>query len=145
MDKKSDHYTSAQVYRDLDGNHRQFTYIDHDVKSKYTAPPLTEEEAVALRDTVQSDINKQINMILALPAVSLLKSGNAYAEDYIERDVENGLIKWRESMVRDALSINHNLRFTFLNAVWKSTVQSQYWFLDMSYEDIIAGKWKELI
>jgi hypothetical protein len=145
MDKKSDHYTSAEVYRDLDGNHRQFTFIDHDVKSKYTAPPLSEEELTALKVTNQNDINKQIDVILALPAISLIKSGNIFAEEYIERDSDSHLIKWRENMVRDALTINHNLRFTFLNTIWKSTVQPQYWFVDMPYEDIMAGKWKDLI
>ena len=31
-DKKSDHYTSAQGYTDLDGMSRQFTFVDHDKK-----------------------------------------------------------------------------------------------------------------
>lgn len=32
VDKKSDHYTSAQSYTDLDGQSRQFTFVDHDRK-----------------------------------------------------------------------------------------------------------------
>lgn len=34
VDRKSDHYTSAKGYTDLDGQSRQFTFIDHDKKTK---------------------------------------------------------------------------------------------------------------
>jgi hypothetical protein len=33
-DKKSDHYTSAKNYTDLDGNTKSFDFVDHDVKTK---------------------------------------------------------------------------------------------------------------
>lgn len=146
VDKKSDHYTSAQHYKDLDGNMKNFTFVDHDVKSSATlTPPLSDEERNVLKDTVKGEAQRQIEEILALPAVSLLSSGNLFAEDYIERDVEKGTIKWRERMVRDSLTINSDLRYVFHKAVWKNTVKEQHWFDEMSHEDILAGKWKEWI
>lgn len=138
MDKLSDHYTSAEGYRDLDGLHKQFTFIDHDIKSKYTSPPLKEEEVISLRAEVSAQIRRDIDEILVFPAVSVMKEYQA--EDFVERTPHS--IEWRESVVRDALSINHTLRHNIKNTVWKNTVSPQYWFEDMSHEDIMAEKWR---
>lgn len=146
MDKKSDHYTSATNYKDNDGNMKTFTFVDHDYKSKAsTLPPLSEEESEDLKKTVALGIERTINEILALPAQSLLASQNGFAEDYVIRDQEQNKIVWREQMVRDALSINHNLRIAFRTLVWKHTIREQYWNEEMSHEDILAGKWRDWI
>lgn len=34
--QKSKYYTAAEGYRDIDGNQKQFTFVDHDVKLKIT-------------------------------------------------------------------------------------------------------------
>lgn len=34
VDRKSDHYTAAKNYTDLDGNTRSFDFVDHDIKAK---------------------------------------------------------------------------------------------------------------
>lgn len=136
-------YESDRGYS-IDGQHRQFTVIDHDKKLKIATDSTSDEELKALHESNQISIIKTIDEILALPAVSFLRSGNMFAEDYIERNMDKGII-WREQMVRDALSINDNLRYSIRNQVWKNTVTETYWFEEMSYEDILEGKWKEWI
>ena len=141
MDKKSDHYTSAETYRDLDGNYKQFTFIDHDIK-KYAMPitSISESELADLKRTRE----EAIEAILAMPAISLLRSGNTLAENYIIRDQEKGII-WHEKAVKEALIINPDLIYLFSNTVWRNTVKEQNWFTELSNKEIIEGKWKELI
>ena len=136
-------YEADQGYS-IDGQHRQFTVIDHDKKLKIATDHITEDEKRELLEINQKYTNETIEEILALPAVAFLKSGNMFAEDYIERDMEKGII-WREQMVRDALSINDSMRYTVRSQVWKNTVKETYWFEEMSHEDVLDGKWKEWI
>ena len=128
----------------IDGQHREFTVIDHDKKLKIATDHISEQEKESLRKSVDDTCHQTINEILALPAISFLKSGNLFAEDYVERDIEKGII-WREQMIRDALLINDAMRYSIRNQVWKNTVKEAYWFEEMSYEDILSGKWKEWI
>lgn len=145
VDKKSEHYTSAEVYRDLDGNHKTFTYIDHDKKIRIAAgEPLTEDQLTSLKESVSSQIDNSIEEILALPALSAATPDGLY-EEFVTRDMSKQRIVWQEEMVRDACRINHNLRHNLWNTVWKNTVKSQYWFEEMDHEDILNGKWEEWI
>ena len=144
MDKKSQHVGDhGGKYVDRDGQTKQFTYIDHDIKPKVSSIlDMSEEERKELRDTLNLYRDREIAQILALPAVSFLKSGNMFAEDYIIRDLEKGII-WNEVFTKNALSINSDMRYTVHLSVWRNTVKEQYWFEDMSHEDILSGKWKE--
>ena len=58
--------------------------------------------------------------------------------------VEQASDEWDEEMVTNMCKIDSTFRYNLSNSIWKNTVKEQYWFEDMSYEDIIAGKWKEL-
>lgn len=43
-DKKSDYYTGATHYEDMDGQLKNFTYVDHDVKTSIGGPIFKKEE-----------------------------------------------------------------------------------------------------
>ncbi len=145
VDKKSDHYTSATTYRDMDGNHKNFTFIDHDKKPTISASPsLNEDELKSLKQTINEQIDLSIDEILAMPAQSCFSHNGLY-EEFIVRDVEQGRIEWQKNMLRNACRINHTLRHNLWNVVWRNTVKSQYWFEELSHEDIIEGKWKQWI
>lgn len=143
-DRKSDHYTSAQHYRDLDGNSKSFTFVDHDVKTSISVTSSTKEEVEELKRQIVKDTENSINAILALPAVNALRDPHGMYESLIKRNMEKGVIEWDEEMVRNMCKIDSTFRYNLSISIWKNTVKEQYWFEDMSYEDIIAGKWKEL-
>lgn len=142
VDKKSQHYTSAEKYTDLEGHSRQFTFVDHDIKSTLSStPPMKESELEELRKFIsQSRINK-IEEILALPAISFVKSKNTFAETFIERNREKGVV-WHEVAVRNLIS-NPPMLDAVHHCTWRYTIKEAYWFEEMSHEDILAGKWKE--
>ena len=145
VDRKADYVGNhGGAYTDMDGMSRQFTVIDHDKKTKIASSKMTDEEKNALKDAVNLAKQQTIDKILALPAISFLKSGNTFAEDCIVRDLEKGII-WDETFVRNMLDIKTEMLLPIWNSVWKNTVKEQYWFDDMSYEDVMAGKWKQLI
>ena len=143
---KTPMYNAKDAYKDIDGNMKQFTHIDHDVKTKIGIdPPLSDSEKKTLQESVKNSTELQIQAILALPAVSAVLSGQAdYYEQFIIRDPEKGII-WRDHMVKDTCRLNDILRHNLFLNVWRNTVKEPYWFDDMSYEDIIEGKWKQLI
>lgn len=144
VDRKADYIGNhGGAYTDIDGMSRQFTIVDHDKKTKISSSAMTDEEKENLRNSVNIAKHQTIDKILALPAISFLKSGNTFAEDCVIRDLEKGII-WDETFVRNMLDIKSEMLHTVWNAVWKNTVKEQYWFDDMSYEDIIEGKWKQL-
>lgn len=145
VDKKSDHYTSATTYRDMDGNHKNFTFVDHDKKSKMSASvDMSEEELKSLKKTINSDIDRSIDEILALPAQNCFTPNNLY-DEFVVRNVEEKRIDWQKNMLRNACRINHTLRHNLWNVVWRNTVKSQYWYEDLPHDDILAGKWKAWI
>jgi hypothetical protein len=92
-DKKSDHYTSAQHYKDLDGNMRSFTFVDHDKKTKINTIMDTNKDQVArdLQDYRESLIEKILNLpVTACPSIF---------DDFKTRG--NDALIWNEAMVRD--------------------------------------------
>lgn len=153
VDKKSDYVGNhGGAYTDMDGMARQFTVIDHDRHTSRTQLGRESEETKEdreqrlsnLRTSITEARERRINEILAMPAISFVKSGNTFAEDCIIRDLEKGII-WDEKFVRGFLEARPDMVYVMYNSVWKNTVKPQHWDLDMSYEDILAGKWKELI
>lgn len=145
--QKSKQYTSAEGYRDMDGNHRQFTFIDHDVKTrKSMGNPLKKEELEELKNEITRAKERKIQEILALPAINAIRhpNGEIY-ENFIIRNQEDNIITWNEDVVRGACMIDSNIGSNLWNILWKTTVKEASWWDDMSHEDIIAGKWKQLI
>lgn len=86
---------------------------------------------------------RKVKEILALPAINAVRGAEIY-EPFILRDKEEG-ISWNENVLRGACMLNMSLANAIWNITWKNTVKEQYWWDDMSHEDILAGKWKELI
>lgn len=146
IDKKSSYIGNhGGTYTDLDGQSKQFTYIDHDIKTKKSfSPPLSDDEKSNLKEGVKEDLRIRIEAILSLPAVSLLKSKYSFAEDFVIRDVEKGII-WNETYTKNTLSLNSDLAYSFYTLCWKNTVREQYWNEYLSDKDIISKKWIDWI
>ena len=92
-DKKSNHYTSAKNYTDIDGNLRSFDFIDHDVKTSIKASPDHDPEEI--KRQVSNYRSMLIDYILNLPA-SICPGP---FQDYVLR---NGVsIEWNKKMLSD--------------------------------------------
>lgn len=147
VDKKSQHVGNhGGAYTDLYGHSKQFTYIDHDVKTKISTYAPTEEEKreqKAIEDKRRAD---RIDEILSLPAVCAVQSEDPFIkqvlyEEFVVRSPQG--IKWNEIVLRNACSIDDELARALHLRVWRKTVKEQYWFEEMSHEDIMAGKWRD--
>ena len=83
---------------------------------------------------------QKIEEVLSMPAVSI--AGMDCYQILINRTLEG--ITWNESAVRDLMMTTDH--FYFLpSLVWKRTVKETHWFDEMSNEDIVNGKWKNLM
>lgn len=92
-DNKTAH-TSAQNYRDMDGNMRTFTVVDHDPKTKIAVPTRDgnpTEELAKYREIL-------IGKILDTPAVYAAHPHWVYT---IRGEQVDGIVKWNENMLRD--------------------------------------------
>jgi len=91
VDKKSDYYTSAQNYTDLDGQSRSFTFIDHDKKTKIATGSVE-----GATKQLAEDRKNLVDRILLLPASAC----PAIFSDFTVRG-EAG-IHWNTAMISDA-------------------------------------------
>lgn len=96
--EKAKHYTSAQTYRDEDGNMKNFTMIDHSPKTTIGGSlKLNQEELdnISLqRKKHKEDVCKRI---FNIPA-SLCPSDY---HDFIIRGENEQIIKWNTAMIID--------------------------------------------
>ena len=127
------------AYTDIDGMSKQFTYVDHDKKTKISTHNKDTKE---VKEALKSHTQQVIEAILAMPAVNAVRNPDGLYEEFIQRDSQTG-ITWNEHMVKDALPLNSVLCHNLFTQVWKATVKMQYWNEDMSYQDIINGEWKK--
>lgn len=98
VDKKSQHVGNhGGRYTDLDGQSKQFTYIDHDKKTKIGTGKLTEEEIKTIQEEIKNSRNLLITTILSYPP-SLCPF--EFVDFTVRGDKE--IIRWNETMVRDA-------------------------------------------
>lgn len=92
------HYTSAQTYRDDDGNMKNFTMIDHSVKTTIGgSPKLNQEELDEISLQRKLHRTELCNRILSIPA-SLCPLD---FEDFTLRGEGFSKIEWNESMITD--------------------------------------------
>lgn len=84
-----------QGYRDLDGNHRNFTVIDHDKKTKINTSLGSNMEQLE-KDIQESRVILQ-NKILALPASAC----SVVFDDFRTRSEDGKAILWNETMIKD--------------------------------------------
>jgi hypothetical protein len=106
-DKLSSHYTSAEAYTDLDGQSRQFTFIDHDKKSKISALKQTEEEIQEIKNSLNNYRSDLVKRILEIPA-SLCPYEFV---DFTIRGEAMDKIEWNKKMLEDEGFPLNNLRF----------------------------------
>lgn len=98
-DKKSDHVGNhGGAYVDNDGMSKQFTYVDHDVKTKIaTTPSLSEKERMRLADEMKTYRTGLILKITISPP-SLCPD---IFQDFTLRGKERTNIEWNEQMLQD--------------------------------------------
>lgn len=137
--KKENYLNTADAYKDMDGNMKQFTHIDHDVKTKISRNTTGE----STRDAVNNYIKETKEEILSMPAVSV--SEHETFHYLIIRDLTEKLIKWNKEAVNDISDFYTLYRLRMLT--WKNTVKDIFWFDDMreDHEAIIRGDWKSLM
>ena len=105
---------------------------------------MNEEELKELKKSIEEAKKRKIEEILSLPAVNAVRNGGAdIYEPFVTRDKETG-VSWNKNVVTGACMLDSQLANSIWNILWKNTVKDQYWWDDMSHEDILAGKWKEL-
>lgn len=97
VDKKSQHYTSAQHYKDNDGNMKSFTMVDHDKKSKASKSIIADGEMERIKKELSDYRIDLQDRILAIPA-SLAPD---WYYDFTIRGAEATVITWNEKMIRD--------------------------------------------
>lgn len=91
-DKKTE-YTAPSSYRDLDGQMRTFTYVDHDKKTKINIPSSTGNPKQELKEYRKSLIEK----ILSYPAAFCPE----IFSDFKLRGESYDRIEWNENMLND--------------------------------------------
>lgn len=143
---KANHYTTAEQYIDPnDGLTKQFTIIDHDIKPKMSLP-LTKEDHQKVKEDLEQYTKETIEEILALPAVNATRHDDPMIRstlfnEFVTRTPQ-GVI-WDEKTLRATCEIDMDILRDLKKRVWKNTVLQEYWFAEMSYEDILKGKWKK--
>ena len=155
VDRKGDYVGNhGGAYTDIDGMSRQFTIIDHDRHTSRTKMGRESDEVKAqktkkleeLAASIKKNNDDKISAILAMPPYDM----GMGQDDIVNKILFTNLIlrdppRWEENMVREICSIDKDLCSRLFNETWRNTVSQENWEVDMSYEDIIAGKWKELI
>lgn len=98
VDKKSDHVGNhGGAYIDNDGNRRQFTYIDHDPKTKISGSVISDKEQAVIKEGLKDYRQELVERILAVPA-SLCPI--EFQEFRLVGESQSS-IQWNEKMVRD--------------------------------------------
>jgi hypothetical protein len=147
-DGKTEH-TSPQNYRDIDGNMRTFTVIDCDKRTNISTKYISPEEFQEAKDYLKKKKEEYIKMILSLPAVSILRSNRPeFLENLglINRDPERGIV-WEENAVKEYCDINELIPYVtgLWKDVWFGTVKPEFLHENLSFEDIVKGKWKIMV
>jgi len=144
-DKKSNYYTSAESYTDDDGNYKQFTFIDHDVKTKITPyVKMSDDELTNLKKSILDGKLREIEQILELPAVYAADLHNGFYEDAIKRN--NGVIEWDSEYIRSKVLLDSEYGRVLFLSVWRAMLPEKYWFDDYdSYENVMSHIWETWI
>jgi hypothetical protein len=98
MSDKAKHYTSAQTYKDDDGNMKNFTFIDHTVKTTIGgSPKLNQAELDEI--SMQRKLHKEelCNRIFAISASMCPMD----FDDFVIRGEGHSKISWNQPMITD--------------------------------------------
>lgn len=132
---------TSEAYKDMEGNMKQFTHVDHDPKLKISATIESVSERQERIKWMEEYRESTILSILALPAVSI--SGYELFEPYINRTPTG--FEWNEKNIRSIID-QYNLYVIKLYA-WRNTIKEIFWFDPISEDNeaIIRGDWKSLM
>jgi|SRR6187402_100621 len=84
-------------YVDNDGQRKQFTYIDHDPKTKISGLVSTDKDKEAIKDSLSTYKKELVQRILDVPAS--LSPIEFY--EFTVRGEGQSVITWNETMLRD--------------------------------------------
>lgn len=134
---KENYVNTGNAYKDMDGNMKQFTHVDHDKKTSISTS--VHDSDVDLKNYYEENILE----VLTLPAISL---ANDKFEYLIIRDREKGII-WNEKAVREKMMLDFYSNYIIRMRAWKGTVQEINWFdpICEDHEAMMRGDWKSLI
>ena len=98
VDRPGDHVGNhGGAYTDNDGMRRQFTYIDHDPKTKISGSITTDKEQEAIKVSLNSYKQDLVQRILDIPAsLCPIEFG-----EFTLRGDSQSVIGWNEKMLRD--------------------------------------------
>lgn len=105
VDRKSDHVGNhGGAYTDMQGNRRQFTYIDHDPKTKISGHT---GESI-------DDIHKQLAKYRLDTVAEILEFPASLCPvefvDFTQRGEGHSIITWNETMLKDGGITTNRLR-----------------------------------
>lgn len=135
---------SHRTYDDLEGNVKQFTYVDHDKKPTF---------AVGINEPVEESHNKvkawkelRIKQLLLLSAAVIARIPNADRyQEFVTRDPEKGVL-WNETVIRNYCDVVGMYEcYLLFMLTWKAAMKVEYWFEDLTLEEMEQGKHLEWI
>lgn len=127
------------TYRDRDTDQeRQFTYVDYSKKTKVSTH-MKETEV-----DVQQDLNlyreSKLKALMALPAVGAVKSH----PHLIKRGEGREAMGWNLDTIGQVCS-DLNVLYDVYNLTWRRVINPLYWDIDMSFEDVANGGYKQYL
>ena len=98
VDRKADYVgNNGGAYTDIDGMSRQFTYVDHDKKTKISAKVTTQEEV----DEAKKQLGEyRFDLIKRITAIHASLCPTIFSDYVVKGDVDQ--ITWNTDMLLDA-------------------------------------------
>lgn len=98
IDKKSDYVgTHGGSYTDIDGQSKQFTYVDHDIKPGGATCTVSSDEIHKAKTELKEWRAKCIEKILSIPAALCPEAFT----DFVIRGDKHPALVWNEQMIKD--------------------------------------------
>lgn len=131
---------NADTYEGRDGLTHTYTKIDWEEKTKIGTGKLSPEELNSLKKELDNHTDLRTRAILSLPAVFARGICNDRYDGFT--DISGKTFVWREEMLKEACKIDTEMARVLFIHLWRNTMAPEYDTMDMSYEDIISGKWR---
>lgn len=151
MAKRKDYLTSYDTYTDRDGNLKQFTVIDHDVKKPVGGRESKEtkdrkkKELEELRKSIKSSSEEKIDEILLFPPIYAAYPEDDFVQAHIFNEIistDNG-IAWDEKILREVCEIDKGFSHKLFGRVWKQYVKEEFQKEELSHEQMMKKEWEK--
>ena len=147
MDKKGNYYTSPDNYTDIDGNLKTFTYIDHDKKTSISMSTETEEEREERKKNHKTLLQQTIDEIIEFPAIYAAYPEDDMLKAHLFNEIINSEdgVKWDIPILKEICMIDRDFALLLRSRLWKQYIKPENIFKELTHEEFMEGKWKELI